>query len=420
MCLSTLPLHIFQSEVARPTLFELHRETASDPDVCTVDESFHTSTNSPPPTSFELSPVSDRSEDELVPSDQDQEEQVSSPVSEQEDQIQSVVLDRMPLIESHSTEISQHFDCSLYEGSNVAAPLYEGANVTVFEAVAHHLQWFTAHPGTSKDALSDILHTQHYKILPQPNMLPSSYSAAMKVVEPFLVQPLVLDVCQNDCVIFRGKNATLNECPVCNSKRYKRRFLYLPLGPRLERIFGTRSLAKLVQDHEHLTSTSDEILYDVQSSPIWKAAYSTEGVFRGDCRGIAFGLCADGVNPFSHLRTTYSMCPIVLSLLNLPRSVRYNFGNLFLVGIVPGNGRQEAKSIQPYLEVLVDELISLSHRKLYDTYQQAEFELKVEVLQFILDYPGIAKVFNINGAGAYKGCAWCNIRGRSLLSAVLP
>ena len=106
------------------------------------------------------------------------------------------------------------------------------------------------------------------------------------------------------------------------------------------------------------------------------------------------------------------MCPIVLSLLNLPRNIRYNFGNLFLVGIIPGNGRKEAKTIQPYLEVLVDELISLSNAKLYDAYQQSTFQLKVEILIHILDYPGIAKMFNINGAGAYKGCAWCDIRGK--------
>ena len=98
---------------------------------------------------------------------------------------------------------------------------------------------------------------------------------------------------------------------------------------------------------------------DIHHSPMWNEAYSDDGVFKGDPRGIALGICADGVNPFSHLRTTYSMCPIVLPLLNLPRKIRHNFGNLLLVGIVPSNGRQEAKSIQPYLEILVDELLML-------------------------------------------------------------
>ena len=105
------------------------------------------------------------------------------------------------------------------------------------------------------------------------------------------------------------------------------------------------------------------------------------------------------------------MCPIVLPLLNLPRSIRHNFSNLLLAGIIPGNGKHEAKSIQPYLEVLVDELITLSNAALFDAYQQATFQLKVEILLHILYYPGIAKVFNVASTGAYKGCAWCDIRG---------
>ena len=78
---------------------------------------------------------------------------------------------------------------------------------------------------------------------------------------------------------------------------------------------------------------------------------------------------------------------------------------------MPGNGRQEAKNIQPYLEILVDELIALSNATVFDAYQQTDFKLKVEIFLHILDYPGIGKVFNVTGSGTYKGCAWCDIRG---------
>ena len=138
-----------------------------------------------------------------------------------------------------------------------------------------------------------MLSMQHHSILPKPNHLPDSYNAATKVIEPFLLTPLEFDVCPNDCVILRGAYATLTECPVCNSKWYKknspyRRFQYLPLGPRLERIFGTANLAKLVQGHGHSSGTS---VSDIHFSFAWKAAYSKEGVFGGDYRGITFGMC---------------------------------------------------------------------------------------------------------------------------------
>ena len=72
-------------------------------------------------------------------------------------------------------------------------------------------------------------------------------------------------------------------------------------------------------------------------------------VFQGDQRGLAFSICADGVNPFSHNRVCYSMWPVVLTLLNLPRVIRQSFANLLLVGIIPaGDGGKEAKNLIPY------------------------------------------------------------------------
>jgi hypothetical protein len=157
-----------------------------------------------------------------------------------------------------------------------------------------------------------------------------------------------------------------------------RKFVYLPLGPRLARMFGTKNLAQIVQAHPGESIPSDSDMYDIQDSPAWKEAYSPGGIFGGDKRGISFGLCADGVIPFNHLHVSYSMCPIVMTLLNLPRDTRYLFENLFLVGIVPGNGTKEAKKFDPYIEVLVDEIIQLSNVQIYDAYQQAPFDLKVE------------------------------------------
>lgn len=88
--------------------------------------------------------------------------------------------------ESTSADICQHFDSTMYETSPAATPLYERSAVTVLEAIAQHILWFTDHLGTSKDALSSILHMQRHKILPQPNFLADSYSAAFKISSLFL------------------------------------------------------------------------------------------------------------------------------------------------------------------------------------------------------------------------------------------
>ena len=95
------------------------------------------------------------------------------------------------------------------------------------------------------------------EILPIGNKLPNSYESTLGVIEPHLVQPVVYDVCPNDCVIFRGQYQSLLQCPRCGEKRYisehsktpARHFTYLPLKPRLQRMFGNASMAEVLQSH---------------------------------------------------------------------------------------------------------------------------------------------------------------------------
>lgn len=259
---------------------------------------------------------------------------------------------------------------------------------------------------------------QHHSILPPGNVLPDSFDRAIKVIEPFLVKPLLFHCCPNDCIVYRGDYAELDQCPMCGASRYIRShipakpFTYLPIGPRLVRLFGTSNLAQIVQSH---SSEFCSLMYDIQDSPTWRNMYNKDGIFLGDPRGISLSLCTDGVNPFQKDHVTYSMWPIVLTILNLPRDVRQLFSNLMLVGIVPGPS--EPTSLNPYLEIVVDEILSLTNMKVYDAYSMAPFNLKVEILLHVLDYPGLGKLFHAMGSGAYQGCLWCEQQGKPLISS---
>ena len=70
-------------------------------------------------------------------------------------------------------------------------PVYHGATLTVSQALAKHFEWFTDHPGCSKESLSKLLKMKHESILPQGNILPSSYQSAFKLIEPLLLKPRV-------------------------------------------------------------------------------------------------------------------------------------------------------------------------------------------------------------------------------------
>ena len=264
-----------------------------------------------------------------------------------------------------------------------------------------------------------MLYMQHHIALPTGNQLPSSYEAALTAIEPYLVQSINYDVCQNDCIVFRKQYASHLECPKCDSKRYiseesripVRRFTYLPLKPRLCRMFGNQSMAAVLQSHATVHNDENDPIFDIHQSVAWRRFYDNSGLFKGDGRGVSLALCTDGVNPFAHNKVSYSMWPIMLTMLNLPRRLRNKFASIMLVGIIPSNSGQEPRSLNPYLDILVDELLELSGCTLFDAYQEAPFQCKVALLLYILDYPGISKTLSVVGSGGLQGCMFCEIEG---------
>ena len=63
--------------------------------------------------------------------------------------------------------------------------MYNGASMTVLQALVQFFTWFSEHPGISKEALSSLLHIQHHNILPPGTLLPTSYQAALTAIEPY-------------------------------------------------------------------------------------------------------------------------------------------------------------------------------------------------------------------------------------------
>ena len=56
-----------------------------------------------------------------------------------------------------------------------------------------------------------------------------------------------------------------------------------------------------------------------------------------------------------------SIWPLLLLWFFLPYEYRNMLGPLMLVGIIPGTGTKEPKHMDPYIDVLVDELLELTN-----------------------------------------------------------
>lgn len=113
-----------------------------------------------------------------------------------------------------------------------------------------------------------------------------------------------------------------------NNSQPRKHFKYLPILPRIKRMYSAPAFAQLLQQHSVSNLECPTVIHDIHQSPFWRKLYSSDGQFHGDLRAISFGLCTDGMNPFSKEKLSYSMWPITLTILNLPNHVRTKFASL--------------------------------------------------------------------------------------------
>ena len=175
---------------------------------------------------------------------------------------------------------------------------------------------------------------------------------------------------------------------------------------RCRHLFECKETSQILQEHA-LRPNQGDLMTDVFNCPLWKTAYAPNGLFSSSL----LQLNTDGVNPFSANKICYPMWPIMLSVLNWLKYCRNRFENLMLVGVISANGKEEPRSVDPYLEIVVDELMVLSGTSFYDGYKEEYFTFQVHLHNYVLDYPGLNKVFRCTGAGALQGCLWCEIVG---------
>jgi hypothetical protein len=139
--------------------------------------------------------------------------------------------------------------------ADMKMPLYLSCkeNYTKLFGTLKLLQLKATHHWTDRsfDELLDLLRD----MLPEGNELPKTTYEAKQIVCPMGLEVEKIHACKNDCVLFRGKNAKLTECPECGTSRYKRRndggddkkkhgaprkvAWYFPIIPRLKCLFAT-------------------------------------------------------------------------------------------------------------------------------------------------------------------------------------
>jgi hypothetical protein len=144
---------------------------------------------------------------------------------------------------------------------------------------------------------------------PYPDLLPSTYYQTNKVVSKLGLEAIKIDCCTNGCMLYYGNDVNYRECKFCNHPRYRPRKLnskskevpfkrmhYLPLIPRLKRLYASTSTTEYMTWH-HRYRRSPGVIQHPSDGKAWKHFNRVHPDFASESRNVRLALCADGFTP---------------------------------------------------------------------------------------------------------------------------
>ncbi|CAM8944440.1 unnamed protein product [Rhodiola kirilowii] len=129
--------------------------------------------------------------------------------------------------------------------------------------------------------------------------------------------------------------------------------------------------------------------------------------FARDPRNVRLGLSTDGFNPFGAAALSHCTWPIVVMPYNLPPSMCMKKEFNILALLISGP-KSPGKCLNVFMQPLIDELSYLWDTGVvtYDRHEKWTFNMKVEVIWTISDFPGLGMLGGLKCKG-YKACPLC-------------
>jgi uncharacterized protein YuzB (UPF0349 family) len=185
----------------------------------------------------------------------------------------------------------------------------------------------------------DAMMTLFGCFLPKGNVMPANLYQSDKILCVLKMPYEKIDACENGCALFRLEYANLNYCPICKSSRYVvvdnsmgersqtkipvNVLRYMPIIPRLQRLFTVKETARQMTWHKlgkrtELDVDGNQMLVHTSDAFAWKhfdAIHKDKGV---DLRHPRVAISTYGFNVFGMMAAQYSCWPIFFIPLNLP------------------------------------------------------------------------------------------------------
>ena len=305
---------------------------------------------------------------------------------------------------------------------------YEQAELPLYSTCKSHTKFSAtmalynhkAENGLSDKGFDELLQIIR-SLLPTDNTLPDSLNTVKSFLKEFNLGYEKIDACVNDCCLFRKEYEHLENCPKCETSRWKltssnepqggvsaKVLRYFPIIPRLRRMFSLAETSRQLRWHYSHRSDDGKMRHPADSLA-WNTIDKKWPEFAYEPRNLRFGLATDGFNPFKGLNTTYSCWPVILCIYNLPPEVCMSYENLMLSLLIPGPN-QPGNNIDIYLQPLIDDLKELwmTGVDVFDAETNKEFNLKAVLIWTIHDFPAYGNVCGCTTKGEFA-CPVCAI-----------
>jgi hypothetical protein len=160
-------------------------------------------------------------------------------------------------------------------------------------------------------------------VLPENHKMPKDMYQSKKLLSGLGMDYEKIDVCDNNCMLFWKETASEKKCTVYGERRFvevenddgltvttkiaRKQLRYMPLIPRLKRLFISKNTARHMRWHKEGVRENPNVMAHPADTDAWKALDAFDSSFADEVQNVCFGLATDGFSPFNLTATSYDV-----------------------------------------------------------------------------------------------------------------
>jgi Transposase family tnp2 len=257
-------------------------------------------------------------------------------------------------------------------------------------------------------------------MLPNGDKLPENFYQAKRLVRGLGMEYQKIDVCPNFCTLYYKSHKDNIVCDECKEPRYEpctinkksklvpqKILRYLPITPRLQRMYMTRTTAERMRWHKEGLREKPGIIVHSSDAEAWKTFDLKHPDFAYEVRNVRLGLTTDGFMPYNSSATPYSCWAVFVFPYNLPPIFLMKEDSMFLALIIPGL-KHPGRDIDVVLQPLIDELKELwiIRKMTYNVSRKEYYLMRAYIVWTVSDYPAFEMLCGWGTKGRLA-CFYC-------------